>query len=120
MDKQRRKELMEQYKEIKIYMGVIKITNTVNDKIFITTYPNLKNRWFTLKMQLNMGRHANFKLQEDWTKLGESAFIYEILEEKEVKEDTDVKWELKQMEEAWFEKLKPYGDIGYHKPSLNS
>lgn len=118
MDKQRRKELIEQYKEIKIYMGVIKITNIVNGKIFITTYPNLKNRWFTLKMQLNTGRHANFELQKDWTELGEEAFTYEVIDEKEVKEDTDTKWELKQMEEAWLEKLQPYGEKGYHKPPI--
>jgi len=40
MDKQRRKELREQFNQIKIYMGVYKITNTVNGKIFVGSSPN--------------------------------------------------------------------------------
>ena len=59
MDKARRKELKEQYNRIKTYMGVIQITNLSNGKIFIASYPNLKNKWMTIKSQLNMGRFAN-------------------------------------------------------------
>ena len=116
MDKQRRKELLEEYKQIKTYMGVIKIKNTVNGKIFISTCSNLKNRWLTLRGQLDMGRFANSELQKDWNELGADAFTYEVIEEKEVKEDTDKRWELKQMESKWLEKLQPYGDRGYNKP----
>lgn len=116
MDKQRRKELLEEYKQIKIYMGVIKIKNTVSGKIFISTCSNLKNRWLTLRGQLDMGRFANSELQKDWNELGADVFTYEVIEEKEVKEDTDKRWELKQMESKWLEKLQPYGDRGYNKP----
>ena len=59
MDKQRRKELREEFEQIKTYMGVYKITNTVNGKIFIGSSPNLKNRWTTIKWQLDMGMHVN-------------------------------------------------------------
>jgi len=41
----------------------------------------------------------------------------ELLEEKEADKVTDMRWELKQMEKPWLEKLQPYGDIGYNKPS---
>jgi hypothetical protein len=64
MDKQRRKELQEQFKQIKTYMGVVKITNTVSGKILISFSTNLKNRWLNLKGQLNMGRYANLQLQK--------------------------------------------------------
>ncbi len=115
MDRQRRKELQQQYQQMKTYMGIYQITNTVNGKVLISTSPNLKNRWLTLRLQLDMGRHANSELQKDWNELGEESFTYEVVEEKEVAEDTDIRWELRQMEEAWLEKLRPYGDRGYNK-----
>ena len=96
-------------------MGVYQITNTVNGKVLISTSPNLKNRWLTLCLQLDMGRHANSELQKDWNELGEENFTYEVIEEQEVAEDTDIRWELRQMEKAWLEKLQPYGERGYNK-----
>lgn len=116
IDKQRRKELIEQYKEIKTYMGIFQIKNNVNGKIFIDSCPNLKNRWFTLKWHLEMGRHPNSELQKDWNELGPEAFIYEVLEQKEADKVDDIRWELKKMKKKWLEKLQPYGDRGYNKP----
>lgn len=116
MDKQKRKELQEQYKQIKTYMGVVKLTNKKNNRIMITSYPNMKNRWLTLKAQLDTGRHPNLEFQKDWTELGEEAFTYEVLEEKDTEDINDVRWELEQMEKAWLEKLQPYGDKGYNRP----
>ena len=72
IDKKRRKELLEQYKQIKTYIGIIQIKNNVNGKIFIDTCSNLKNRWFTLKWNLDMGRHPNSKLQKtgmNWVRM---------------------------------------------------
>ena len=109
-DKKRRKELLEQYKQI---MGIIQIKNNINGKIFIDTCSNLKNRWFTLKGQLDMGRHPNSRLQKDWNEFGPEAFTYEILEKKEADEVSDVRWELKKMKNKWLEKLQPYEDSGY-------
>jgi hypothetical protein len=114
MDKNRRKELQEEFKQLKTYMGVIQITNLVNGKIYITAYPNLKNQWLTIQGQLVMGTHANHQLQKDWNEYGAEAFNYEIIEEKETSEISDVPWEVKQMEKAWLEKLQPYGDRGYN------
>ena len=116
MDKQRRKELLEQFKQIKTYMGVIQIKNNVNGKIYIASFSNLKNRWFTIKAQLETGRFANLQLQKEWKDFGAEAFTYEVLEEKETDEVVDMKWELKKMEKPWLEKLQPYGDRGYNKP----
>lgn len=115
MDKQKRKELIEQYNQIKIYMGVTQIKNNLNGKVYIASYPNLKNKWLTLQAQLNMSRHPNLQLQKDWNELGAEAFSYEVLEEKETKDITDMKWELKQIMKPWLEKLQPYGDKGYNR-----
>lgn len=116
MDKSKRKELLEEYKQIKTYMGVIRITNKVSGKVFVDSYPNLKNKWMNIEMQLNMGRFMNLELQKDWKELGAQAFEFEVLEQKESDDVADVKWALKQMEKPWLEKLQPFGDRGYNKP----
>ena len=116
MDKKDRKELLEKYKQLKTYMGVTQIKNNINGKIYIASYPNLKNKWLTLQSQLNIGRFMNSQLQKDWNEMGPEAFTFEVLEEKETEDVTDIKWELKQMEKPWLEKLQPYGDKGYNKP----
>ncbi|APU59637.1 GIY-YIG nuclease family protein [Clostridium botulinum] len=117
MDKQRRKDLLEKYKQLKTYMGVIKITNNVNGKIYIDSCPNLKNQWLTLQIQLTMGKHNKSQLIKDWKEFGSEAFTYEVLEEKEADDVTDMKWELKKMKKSWLQKLEPYGERGYNKLS---
>lgn len=114
MDKDKRKVLQEKYKQIKTYMGIVQVMNNINGKRYITTCSNLKNRWMTFKWQLDMGRFMNLELQKDWNEYGPEAFTYEVLEKKEVKEDTDTKWELRQMEKVWLDKLQPYCERGYH------
>ncbi len=116
MDKQTQKALKEAYKQIKTYMGVIQIKNKINGKIFIAGFPNLKNKWLTIQSQLAMGMHVNSRLQQDWNELGPKAFSYEVLEQKATDEVNDVRWEMKQMEKQWCEKLQPYEDQGYNKP----
>lgn len=118
MDKNRRRELQEQYKELKTYMGIFQIKNNVNGKIFIDSTRNLKNQWLTIKWQLEAGRHANSQLQKDWKEFGAEAFTYGVLEEKETDKIEDIRWELKQMEKQWLEKLQPYEDKGYNRPSI--
>jgi hypothetical protein len=120
MEKSRRKELLESYKQMDTYMGVYQIKNNTNGKIFIKSFANLKSKRLTEKMQLDMGRHPNSGLQRDWNELGADAFTYEVLEEKKQEPDMDIKWELQQMEKAWLEKLQPYGDRGYNKPPKES
>ncbi|MBB6673725.1 GIY-YIG nuclease family protein [Cohnella nanjingensis] len=119
MDKQKRKELLEAYKELKTYMGVIQITNRNNGRIYIDSYPNLKNKWMTIRAQLDMGRFANAQLQQDWKAHGPDAFAYEVLEQKDSGEITDMRWELKQILKPWLAQLQPYGDRGYNRPPAN-
>jgi hypothetical protein len=117
MEKQRRRELIEQYNQIKTYMGVYKVSNNINKKVYIASTPNLKNHWVILQEQLDMGRFpGNIEFQKEWMEFGKDAFTFELLEEKEVKENTDVRWEVKQMEKGWLEKLQPYGEKGYNRP----
>ena len=120
MDKEKRKVLKEQYKNQKTYMGIIQIENTVNGKIFIDTAVNTKNRWYAIKMQLELGRHVNKNLQNDWNEMSEDCFEYSVLEEKECSDSSDRKSELQKIFKQWLEKLKPYGDRGYNKNNTES
>lgn len=110
MDKDKRKELMEAYKQIKVYMGVYQIKNNENSKVLIGTSCNLKNRWLTLRMQLESNRHPNARLQKDWNDFGPDSFSYEVIEQKECKDMVNINWELENMEKEWLEKLEPHDD----------
>ncbi|WP_134684842.1 GIY-YIG nuclease family protein [Brevibacillus migulae] len=114
----RKTELKLQYKEtIKTEAGVYRIVNTINQKMFVASTPNLK----TLngkEFQLKMGSHLNRELQREWNEYGEDAFRFEVLEVLKKKETGyyDAAYELEKLEEKWLEKLQPYGERGYNKP----
>lgn len=111
----RRKELVEQFKEIKTEAGVYKFENNVNGKVFIASTNNFKSL-NGKRMTLDMGGHMNRVLQEEWTRYGGDAFFIEVLEVLDKKDNVyfDMKKELKKLEDKWIDKLQPYGDRGYH------
>lgn len=111
----RRKELVQQYQEIKVEAGVYQILNKQNGKRFVGSTPNLR----TLngkRFELNAGTNTNASLQKDWNEFGEEAFEFEILETLNKKETEyySMKDELKKMEDQWLAKLQPYGESGYN------
>jgi hypothetical protein len=114
-DMDRRRELLDQYKQMKKEAGIYQIRNTAENKIFVLAAPDLKSM-NGKRFQLNMGSFMNAELQKDWTRLGEKAFAFEVLEVLEEKEDGffDKKEELKKLERKWLDKLQPYGDNGYN------
>ncbi|RCX08167.1 hypothetical protein DFR58_1458 [Anaerobacterium chartisolvens] len=112
----RRKQLIREYKETKTQAGVFQIRNTKNGKVYVEAIPNLKMMNGRLSI-LRGGTHKNAQLQEEWNRLGEETFVFEVLEVLEEKEEGffDKKDELKKLESKWLEKLKPYGDKGYNR-----
>lgn len=61
--------------------GVYKIENTINGRFYIGgTVKKLGARWTEHRTVLNRGKHRNSLLQEDWTKYGEQAFQFIVLE----------------------------------------
>ena len=111
----RRKELQEQAKEIKIEAGVYGIRNLKSSKILVESTPNLK-KLNGLKLSLDMGSHMNRQLQKDWIALGEDAFAFEVLEKLKRPETGpfDEKRELKKLKEKWLRQLMPFGEQGYN------
>ncbi|MGX7417608.1 GIY-YIG nuclease family protein [Carnobacterium gallinarum] len=116
MEKDRKKALAQEYKEMKKYYGVIQIKNEKNGKIFIDTVANTKNRWIVYQMSLKSNRLINKELQKEWNEFGAEAFTYTILWEKDSSQIKDMKYELKKLKKEWLLKLEPFDDKGYHKP----
>ncbi len=115
MDSERKKELRQQYKEIKTQSGVFQIRNTKNQKILVLSTPNIKT--MTGKScELRMGSYRNEQLQKEWNQYGEDSFVFEVLELLEEKEEGyfDIKDDLKKLKDKWLEKLQPYGEKGYN------
>jgi precorrin-6B methylase 1 len=115
MNMNRKRELKQQYKEIKIDAGVYQVKNIQNQKVFITSTRNLK----TLNGKLFMLKNGNFtnnKLQQDLNEFGADAFVIEVLEVLKKPEEGyfDEKDALKKLEEKWLEKVQPFGEDGYN------
>lgn len=64
--------------------GIYSITNIISKKIYIGQSANIKSRWVKHKTALRENTHANKHLQSSWNKYGESAFVFNIIEECEV------------------------------------
>lgn len=58
--------------------GIYKITCKVNDKVYIGRSIDIDTRLKSHKLSLKRGKHANKKLQADFNKYGEDAFIFEV------------------------------------------
>ncbi|MBF0541152.1 MAG: GIY-YIG nuclease family protein [Nitrospirae bacterium] len=112
-----KKELKDEYKQIKFKMGVFQIRNTINGKIFVGSSTNLDAIWNRSRTQLDFGSHVNSNLQKDWKEFGEVNFKFEILSEIKQKEMeiVDYNSEVKVLEEMYLEQLKPYDDKGYNR-----
>jgi len=76
-------------------MGVYKIENIINKMIYIGSTNNFERRKSQHLNDLNNSKHCNFKLQKDYDKYGEDAFVFfmiknvdnkSLLEKEETKE----------------------------------
>jgi group I intron endonuclease len=63
---------------------VYKITNLINNKIYIGSTYSFKKRKNSHINLLNLDKHGNRHLQNAWNKYGEESFKFEILEKCEV------------------------------------
>ena len=112
-----KKELKKQYKQAVQPMGIFRIKNLKNGKIFIGSAKNLPGKLNSIKFQLEHGSHPNYELQKDFNDLGEKNFSFEAIDYLEPKEDLayDYTKDLALLEEMWIEKLQPFSEKGYNK-----
>jgi hypothetical protein len=108
IDKDRKREIVSEYKQRKTTGGVCKITNTANGRYMLKAEVDLQsfqNR-FNFSMRMNSCLHP--KMQRDFNEYGAEAFTLEFLEETEKKEDESTmgfRDRLTRMEKAWAEKF---------------
>jgi hypothetical protein len=112
-----KKEIRNEYKQMKFQMGVFRIRNKKNGKIWIGSGINIPAVLNSEKFQLNIGMHPNKVLQKDWTELGEDNFSCEVIEEIKQGDDdsVDYKREVKSLEDLLIEDLKPYYNSVYNQ-----
>lgn len=60
-------------------IGIYKITNILNNKIYIGSSVNLNKRWYQHYHLLENNKHNNYHLQRAWNKYGKENFVYEII-----------------------------------------
>jgi len=60
--------------------GIYKIVNTLNNKIYIGSAVNIKQRWYKHISTLNFKIHHNKHLQSAWVKYKNEAFKFEVIE----------------------------------------
>lgn len=108
LSSEKKKELQEQYKQIKPDMGVLAVINKNKGKYFLEATPNLKAMINRVTFQLKNGSHIHKELQKDWQQLGAEQFEVKILEQLEYEQDenkTDYADELELLKMIWVEKL---------------
>lgn len=104
----RRKELLEIYKQMKPDMGIMRIMNLESNQCYLEVTQNLKAKINSRKFQLESNNHPNLELQKEWNEFGESKFKIEILETLKYDKDeakTDYSEELAILQMEWEEKL---------------
>ncbi|MBL6446384.1 GIY-YIG nuclease family protein [Fulvivirga sp. 29W222] len=102
-----KKELKEEYKQMKFPMGVFQIKNLSNDKVLIDNSVDMESKWNRHRMELKLGNHRNKAFQSDWNEYGEDNFVFEVLSELKRGEEENVNYnkELKTLQEMVIEEL---------------
>lgn len=100
-----KKELKEEYKQMKFPMGVFQIRNIRNHMILIDHSADMESKWNRHKMELKFGNHRNKGLQKDWNAYGEENFVFEVLSELKPSENENINYkkELKALQDIVIE-----------------
>jgi hypothetical protein len=112
-----KKEITREYKNQKHPAGLFAVKNKIDNIMFIGHSVNLPAKMRGIAFELEMGSHTYHNLANDYKRLGKENFEIFILDQIEVKEETDreLKAELEILEEMWVDKLKREGVTFYNK-----
>lgn len=115
LSSEKKKELRQQYKQMKPDMGIFAVINKSNDKYYLETTPDLKSKINRTEFSLYNGSHPLKALQHDWQKHGADSFEIKILEQLDYDDDskTDYTEDLELLKRIWFEKLAQ-GNIQFY------
>ena len=112
-----KKELRKEYKNQKHPAGLFAVKNKLDNKMFIGISLNLPAKIRGITFELELGSHAYSNMADDYKRLGKEQFDIFILDQIEVKDETDreLRTELETLETMWVEKLKSEGVSFYNK-----
>ena len=112
-----KKQIKEDYKSKRQPVGIFAVHNLHDNKMFIGTSKDLPSVLKRFEFTLTMGSFPYQNLIDDYKKLGKDKFAIKILDELEIKEETEkeIDKELIALEELWIEKLKEEGVSFYNK-----
>jgi hypothetical protein len=124
VDKQRKKELAQSYKQTFRTMGVYQIRNVKNGKILVGGTMDMDGARNLLEFSKQMNSTSVFELKRDWAEYGGDSFVFEELDRIKPREEfagdaadkKKYRAEVDTLLELWLEKLQPYGDKGYNRP----
>jgi hypothetical protein len=91
----------------------------VNGKVLLGSSLNIEGPLNSHKFMLTIGQHRNKALQKEWNEYGPDAFVFEILEVVNIKDDPsfNLSDELALLEQIWIDEIQPFGERGYNKDS---
>lgn len=78
MEKQRRKELIQEFKDRKKELGIISFKCKQTGEVFLGISTDIKADFNSNKMKLNTGTHPNKKLLKLWQEYGSEGFELSI------------------------------------------
>lgn len=112
-----KKQIAKDYKQQKQPAGIYAVHNKVDNKMFIGTSKNLPAVVRRFEYTLKMESFPYQDLIDDYKKLGKENFEVKILDELELKNETDkeINSELNELEDLWIAKLKSEGVTFYNK-----
>lgn len=108
----RKKELKEQYKQMRPDMGIVGIRSKKEDWCYIEGTQNLRATTNGTYFKLQSGFHPSRELVKKWKEYEEDNFIFEVLEQLEYDKDetkTDYTDDLALLVMEWEEKLVDKG-----------
>jgi hypothetical protein len=111
-----KKELKNEYKQIKLRRGIFQIINKVDNKIYLQTTSDIERAFSSDLFQLKFGMHSNTNLQNDWNNLGEEAFEFSILDEYKPTDEatpTQIKREINELLKMHKEEMTANGQMLY-------
>jgi hypothetical protein len=112
-----KKKIIKDYKSQKQPTGIYAVHNKADNKMYIGSSKNLPAVLRRFDFTLKMGSFPFQDLIYDYKRLGEKNFEINVLDELEIKDESDheIDRELKALEELWIEKLKKEGVTFYNK-----
>lgn len=112
-----KKQIKEDYKLKKQPAGIFAVHNVVDNKMFIGTSKDLPAVLRRFEFTLKMGSFPFQQLIDDYKRLGEKNFELKVIDELELKDETEqeIDKELLTLEDMWIEKLKKEGVSFYNK-----